>query len=384
MQKEIFPKEIAEFSTEVYLPKVSVKGQSIYLIILATIFLVFVALPIIKVDVSVQSKGVLKSIYEKNEVKSLVSGIIQTINFTENTFVKQGDTLIALQTNIPDEKIKLNSAFLNEKINLINDLQKLTNIRSGEESIYTNSPFYTQQYNQFKILLLEKKFQLQKAKMNFDRQKYLYEQKVVSTSEWEEADFLYKKTHTEYNSLIASQKSQWQADLQKLIIEVQELRTQNTQINAEKHLYFIKAPISGTIQEKNGKYVGSPIQIGETLAVISPDSLLIAECYISPSDIGLLKPSMKAKFQIDAFNYNQWGIVEGEILEISQDFVLLEQKPFFKVKCKLHQNTLSLQNGFKGTLKKGMTLNTRFIITQRSLWQLLYDKIDNWLNPNNK
>lgn len=32
-------------------------------------------------------------------------------------------------------------------------------------------------------------------------------------------------------------------------------------------------------------------------------------------------------------------------------------------------------------VKKGMTLTGRFMITKRSLLQLLYDKTDNWLNP---
>ena len=35
----------------------------------------------------------------------------------------------------------------------------------------------------------------------------------------------------------------------------------------------------------------------------------------------------------------------------------------------------------KGKLKKGMTLQAYFNVARRSLYQLLYDKIDNWLNP---
>jgi HlyD family secretion protein len=28
-----------------------------------------------------------------------------------------------------------------------------------------------------------------------------------------------------------------------------------------------------------------------------------------------------------------------------------------------------------------MTLRARFIVAERSLWQLLYDKVDDWMNP---
>jgi len=41
-----------------------------------------------------------------------------------------------------------------------------------------------------------------------------------------------------------------------------------------------------------------------------------------------------------------------------------------------------LKNGYEGKLKKGVTLQARFVVTERSLWQLLYDKVDDWVNPN--
>jgi len=43
-----------------------------------------------------------------------------------------------------------------------------------------------------------------------------------------------------------------------------------------------------------------------------------------------------------------------------------------------------LKNGYEGKLKKGVTLQARFVVTERSLWQLLYDKVDDWVNPNIK
>ena len=52
-----------------------------------------------------------------------------------------------------------------------------------------------------------------------------------------------------------------------------------------------------------------------------------------------------------------------------------------KVICALDSETLSLKNGYIGHIRKGMTVNANFIITQRTVFQLLYDKIDNWLNP---
>lgn len=130
-----------------------------------------------------------------------------------------------------------------------------------------------------------------------------------------------------------------------------------------------------------GRYPGSYVQPGEVLGVISPDSNLLVECYVSPKDIGLLRPGMTARMQVDAFDYNQWGLVQAKIAEVSNDVVVINEQPVFKVRCQLAQHFLTLKEGYKGYLKKGMTLRARFVVTERSLFDLLYDNADDWLNP---
>ncbi|WP_343331006.1 HlyD family efflux transporter periplasmic adaptor subunit [Polaribacter staleyi] len=142
--------------------------------------------------------------------------------------------------------------------------------------------------------------------------------------------------------------------------------------------------MNGTLINIIGIQEGSFINAGIPLAEISPDSNLIAECYVSPIDIGLINPNNTIKFQIDAFNYNQWGLATGKILEIGKDIELINETPIFKIRCKIDQKHLTLKNNFKGNLKKGMTFSARFKLTERTLYQLLYDKIDDWLNPSNQ
>jgi len=97
----------------------------------------------------------------------------------------------------------------------------------------------------------------------------------------------------------------------------------------------------------------------------------------------LLKVGTKARFQIDAYNYSEWGMATGKVISISSDvFMENGSQPFFKVRCLLDKNNLKLRNGYQGKIKKGMTLQARFFVTRRTLFQLLYDKADDWLNPN--
>jgi membrane fusion protein, peptide pheromone/bacteriocin exporter len=47
----------------------------------------------------------------------------------------------------------------------------------------------------------------------------------------------------------------------------------------------------------------------------------------------------------------------------------------------MNRTWLKLNNNIRGNLKKGMTIRARFLLTKRSLFQLLYKGIDDWINP---
>lgn len=152
-------------------------------------------------------------------------------------------------------------------------------------------------------------------------------------------------------------------------------------IKVEENNYVVLSPISGTIENFTGLQVGSFVTASQPIATISPEDNLIVETTVSPDDIGLIKKNQLVKFQIDAFNYNQWGLLEGKVVDIDKNITLQENQAFFKVRCGLKTKTIQLKNGYKTKVSKGMTLTTRYIIARRSLFDLLFDKVDDWLNP---
>lgn len=87
--------------------------------------------------------------------------------------------------------------------------------------------------------------------------------------------------------------------------------------------------------------------VGTILATLSPDAEICAELYVSPSDIGFLQEGSQVKFQIDAFDYNHWGLVTGEIASIADDIEIVNNTPLFKIKCSFEQQSLRLKNGFE-------------------------------------
>ena len=45
------------------------------------------------------------------------------------------------------------------------------------------------------------------------------------------------------------------------------------------------------------------------------------------------------------------------------------------------RDVLETREGLRGILKKGMTVNARFLVARHSLWELLYQSLDQSFNP---
>ncbi|NQX81749.1 MAG: HlyD family efflux transporter periplasmic adaptor subunit, partial [Flavobacteriaceae bacterium] len=225
---------------------------------------------------------------------------------------------------------------------------------------------------------------LDKKYTDYKRQQKLYDSGVIAKMELENSEFDYDLAKNNLQQFVKQQQSNWQLTITELENKYQDLKSSSKQLQQNSKNYILKATASGTLLNVKGLQVGGFLQAGFQFGEISPSGKLLVECYVLPLDIGLLKLGDTCNFQIDAFNYNRWGLATGQIIEISEDVEMMENKPVFKVRCEIDQQYLQLKNGFKGNLIKGMTLNARFTLANRSLYQLLYDKMDDWLNPNNK
>ncbi|MDE5702900.1 MAG: HlyD family secretion protein, partial [Bacteroides sp.] len=99
-------------------------------------------------------------------------------------------------------------------------------------------------------------------------------------------------------------------------------------------------------------------------------------------NIVCMSVGMTVKVKVDSFNYNEWGTLPGKVKDISSDFLTDSQgNSFYKVKCEMERDYLQLKDGRIGRLKKGMTVSAHFMVTRRSLFALLYQKMDSWVNP---
>ncbi|HKK45244.1 MAG TPA: HlyD family efflux transporter periplasmic adaptor subunit [Balneolaceae bacterium] len=383
MDHKLFPEEIINNSAEANFYKHSIKTKLIYNSAGIFVVAILAILPFVYINVSIKSPGVIKPITERNHLISLVSGKIKKLYIHENESVEEGEKVAEIAAPMIDEKLNFNKQQQIKIKTYLADLSKLEAIDSS--SIFKSLDLKTAKYNQS---LLQFKQQARNAFQNvkkisrkFWRDEKLYKRQFLSKAAYEKTFFSLQTTRSELLLLFKQQKNKWRSQEITYKDKLEELETEREQFTKQLQEHIIKAPVSGSVQNIQGLYEGSYVSANQTLAEISPDTGLIVECYVPPQKIGLIKKGMVARFQVSAFDYNQWGILTGKVQEISNDVSVINNQPVFKVRSTLNKPYLELGNGYKGMLKKGMTLQARFKVARRSLFQLLYDNIDDWLNP---
>lgn len=380
---KIFPKEFLEHSKEYYLKNISIKSQVIYWAFLFFILIVFIALPYIKVDTFTQARGIIKTATEQTIIYSPISALIQQLNIVENVSVQQGDTLVVFVNGHVKSEITAKKYNFDTYTAYANDLRLILGTADVKSNklLKLKSELISKEYVVFQEKVKEALFNVNINEKKYNRYKELLENEFVSEEEYESVKYAFDSAKSKYDQLISKSLSDWQARLRQYEQEIKLLYAELENLEQLNSKYFIISPIDGTIQEFIGLQAGSFVIQNQLIAKISPEAELIAEVWVTPQYVGIITENQNVNFHIDAFNYREWGKIKGKVNEISNDAIIIDNRPYFKVRCSLDQKFLTLKSGYQGNLKKGMTLTANFLLRKRSLYNLLFDKIDDWLNP---
>lgn len=285
----VLPPEYLKDSLNSYIYKHTTRSQIIYWVVLLALAVSLVALPLIYVDVTVQNAGMIRPVNERTEIKAPISELVDSIYVKEGSKVKKGDVLLQLRSdNLQSKNTHLQQQLYDINAQ-INDLKAL--ISNNVPSAFS-SGLRQQQYVYYAKRKQELETMLEKAEKEHERNKLLYEKEVISANEYEQYFYAYQKLENELSSLQNNQLSTWQTDLNALELSRMELRSTANQLQKEKEFYYVTAPIAGTVEQFNGIYRGNILTAGQTVAVISPDSTLFVEVYVSPRNIGYIRKGM--------------------------------------------------------------------------------------------
>ncbi|WP_439181504.1 HlyD family secretion protein [Carboxylicivirga taeanensis] len=365
----------AKFS---YYSSMFYRGYTLYWVLLLILFIGFASLPFIEVDVSVQSHGTITSANKMVALSAPLTARVVKSALKENSKVHRGDTLIVLHQSGINNEITSNRKQIALQHRYIDDLKKLLeNTFSSvlETALYRKErDDYISSYNAYEG-------RVKKLSIDFKRTAQLYRDGVVPQTVFQQDSFMLDEARNRLSVFQTSTMSRWETERRNYILAIHNLEGRIESLKQQQNQYVITAPFDGSIIDFIGITSGHILNENQRIAFLSPNEELIAECYISPGDIGFIHLGMPVQLQIETYDYNQWGLLRAEVAEVADDAMLINGQYVYRIRCRLSNNYLEMKNGVRGTLKKGMSLTGRFVITQRSLFQLLFDNIDDWLNP---
>jgi len=279
--KDIFPSSVTRFSRENLIRKHSTKSKIIYWILIGVLILFAASLFWIKVDVNVDTPGIITSRYRSIEIMAPVFGRILSLRIKENQRVKKGDTLLIIDTTEIDKSIRIiqNKIWLLKHQN--SDLAYLTQlvIDGKYETKKVATLLYRQELKKFISDLSLQKTEVESERKKYVREKYLYKMGVAPAAEFEQLSYKFEDSKLTYHKIFEDQLSSWQNQFNEN--QTQLFNLKNDLYNSENELkkYFVIAPISGYIQNLSGVKIQGNTYPNQKICLITPASELILAAF---------------------------------------------------------------------------------------------------------
>lgn len=239
--KTIFPKEIIEYTTESHFVRFNSKVKIIYLLVLVLLVSFVVILPLVKVPVTQQSRGVVRSLNENNNIISAVYGQIAENRMYENLLVNKGDTLLVLNVEKLDNEVNSLLNNLSRNKGYMEDLELLLSLKP--ETLQTF--LYQNELEEYKQNIIELDADIKQKRNDFDLNKTLYAKEVLARVDFEKVEYSYQQALQKKELYLKQKKLKWQTNLKDIVDENVDLESRISQINKEKLNYVITAPLAG-------------------------------------------------------------------------------------------------------------------------------------------
>lgn len=345
-------------------------------IIIILVIVFAVALPLVNVDVITNCRGMVRPLIESAEICAPISGVLDSTILRNNIDVKAGDTLVWLRKDFPEAKLKAHRKLIKQNMVSIRDISLILEGKFPRET-----PLYLQSYKNHCASLSYLKLQKEYLYREYSTAEKLFHEEVISQHEYETARSDYLIIIAKESDAIESYRDLLETEFHHLEMENSGLSDQIDLIQSTLFDYCIVAPESGTLHNCQGITSGSVIHSGSSLGTISPMGKLVAECYLEPGSIQVVKVGTKVKLRFDELRYGSQSILETEVNFIDKDVSFVNGSHIYRIRCSLDNPQIRYSDDSVDPIRKGMTFTANIILFRRSLASLLLDKMNRWANP---
>lgn len=378
------PSEVVdpESTLEAHLAAHAGRSRSIYVAVLVLIFLSCALLPVIRVSVAVQARGLLRPVLEKQEVRAQSGGVVVRSTLLHDRRVEAGEPLVQLHSPALAEQRKLVEAAIERRLHALDDLTEawkgLDDPSAPPGS--TSSPYF-HEYVLYRAERARLEKELEHEEREAARLRTLLTRQLVSTAEVELGQLEVDRRRSEIRILDWRYGAERSAAAAQERTRLDELLVELTRIDGEQELLRVHAPVTGTLEQVASLSAGSYVRAGDLLAIVSPEGELVAEVHVPPEDVALIDPAAPLRLHLDSSLPGHQGFLTGSLASLSNDYLMIDGRPVYRALIRLDPGAVRQLDGTGAEVRKGMTLTARFIVGERTLWQLLRDDLSDWLDP---
>ena len=152
------------------------------------------------------------------------------------------------------------------------------------------------------------------------------------------------------------------------------LKNELKQVELQLKYQNVVAPVSGVIFESQASPEGV-LAAGETILTIVPQEGLKGQVFVSNTDIGFVKPGLKAKIRVDAFPFTRYGELVGNVSQIGADALPPDDvNPLYRFPVKLDLDKDYLESrGNITKLRSGLAITANLKLREKRVISLLSD-----------
>jgi len=130
----LFPEEIVQYSAEEHFHRNNIRGKPLYLLVIVLLAASFITLPVVKVDITFSTRGILRTEENASRIIAPVAGEIDQIFIKNNSFVNKLDTLVILNYDAIKNEVHDSQKAIAQIKSYMDDLNMLIN---GGEIVIT-------------------------------------------------------------------------------------------------------------------------------------------------------------------------------------------------------------------------------------------------------
>lgn len=391
-------------------------GQSVFWILMAAILFFGLWLTLGQVDVVVTARGRVIPAGEVKTVQPLTTGVVRSIRVQPGELVDEGQLLMEIDpSDIDPELMSLRSEAQQVELALL----RLNALLAGSEFVPAASD-YAEDLKRVQVDLyhtararldsqlrvkrqearqVEERLAAQQQSYVLARERAEYAERrrerietvgdLLSRDELEQARHEAQEAKTAWNNALHT-KEELQAGLERIARETALLKDEERgrllselAENRQRQAYLagrieqaefrsgrqrIVAPVRGHVTHLQVHTVGGVVTPAENLAFIVPlDSPLVIKALVANRDVGYIVTGMPVSLKIDTFEFQKYGLLQGELLQVSRDSIEDERMGLmYEILVRPEQTRLQVQ-GREAFIETGMGVTAEIRIGKRRI-----------------